>query len=102
MVSACVMWKGATKPFFVNDKGLKVNSKTYKKHLKKELLLKFNRIMNNSTWIFIQDSAPSPRVNIFQDFLKEKLGKRFFKHTECPPPPPHHPQIVINPLDYHF
>ena len=28
MVSACVMWKDATRPFFLSDKGLNVNSKT--------------------------------------------------------------------------
>ena len=28
MVSACVTWKGATKPFFVNENSLKVNAKT--------------------------------------------------------------------------
>ena len=49
MISACVTWKGAKKPFFVNHKGLKVISKTYKKHLEKELLAKVNRIMNNNT-----------------------------------------------------
>ena len=27
MVSACVTWKGATKPFVVNENGLKVNAK---------------------------------------------------------------------------
>ena len=79
MVSACVRWKGAKKPFFVSDKGLKVNSKTYKNTWKKRLLREVNRIINNSTWIFIQDSAPSHHPNIIQDFLKEKLCKRFFK-----------------------
>ena len=79
MVSACVTWKGATKPFFVNDKGLKVNSKTYKKHLEKERLPEVNRIMNNNILIFIQ------------------LGKRFIKHTEWPRSSPE-----CNPLDYHF
>ena len=79
MVSACVRWKGATKLFFVSDKGLKVNSKTYKKHLEKELLREVNRIINNSTCTFIQDSTPSHHPNIIQDFLKEKLCKRFFK-----------------------
>ena len=53
--------------------------------------------MNNNTWIFIQDSAPSYRANIVQDFVKEKLGKRFIKHTEWPPSSPD-----CNPLDYHF
>ena len=38
MVLACVISDGATKPFFVNDKGLKVNSRTYQKHLEKEIL----------------------------------------------------------------
>ena len=35
MVSACVMWEGATKPYFVNNKSVKVNSKTYKNTLKR-------------------------------------------------------------------
>ena len=32
MVSVSVTWKSATKPFFVNENGLKVNAKTFKKH----------------------------------------------------------------------
>jgi len=40
-----VTWNGATKPFFVNDRGLKVNSKSYKKHLEKELLPEVDRRM---------------------------------------------------------
>ena len=71
MVSACVTCKGATKSFFVNDEGLKVNSKTYiKKHLKKELLPEVNRI--------IRDSASSHRANIVQDFLKKKIGQKVY------------------------
>ena len=60
--------------FFVNVKGFKVNSKTYKKHLEKGLFHEVNRIMNNNTWILVQDSAPSHRANIFHNILKEKLG----------------------------
>ena len=97
MVSTWVTWKGATKQFFVNDKGLKVNSKIYKKYLEKEFLPEVNRIMNNNTSIFIQDSAPSHRANIGQDLLKGKLGKKFIKHAEWPPSSPD-----SNPLDYHF
>lgn len=97
MVSACVTWKGATKPFFVNDNGLKVNGKSYKKHLEKTLLPDVDRIMQNDRWIFIQDSAPSHRANIVQDFLKERLCTRFIKSTEWPPSSPD-----CNPLDYHF
>ena len=63
----------------------------------KELLPEVNRNMNNNIWVFIQDSAPSHRANIVQDFLKKNLGKRFIKHTECLPLCP-----GCNPLDYHF
>ena len=97
MVSACVTWNGATKPFFVNDKGLKVNSKTYKKHLENELLPEISKIMKKNDWIFVQDSAPSHRSNIVQDLLTEKLRKRFIKHNEWPPASPD-----CNPLDYYF
>ena len=97
MVSACITWKGVTKPFFVNNKGMKVNSKSYKKHLEKELIPEIEKKMNRNDWIFIQDSAPSQRANLVQGFLKEKLRKRFIKHNEWPP---HSPDC--NPLDYYF
>lgn len=64
MVSAFVTWKGATKPNFVNNKSMKVNFKTYKKHLEKELFPEVNRIMNKNTWIFIQHTAPLHCGNI--------------------------------------
>ena len=51
--------------------------------MEKDLLPEVNRVMNKNTWIFIQASVRSRcRVNIVQDFIKEKLGKRFIKHTE--------------------
>ena len=65
--------------------------------MEKELLLEVNRIMNNNISIFIQDSEPSHRANIAQDFLKEKLEKRFIKRTEWPPSSPD-----CNPLDCYF
>ena len=65
--------------------------------MEKEFLPEVNRIMNNNTSIFIQDSAPSHRANIGQDLLKGKLGKKFIKHAEWPPSSPD-----SNPLDYHF
>ena len=54
MVSACVTWYGASKPFFVSSKGLKVDSETYKKHLEEELLPDIECIVNRTDWIFIQ------------------------------------------------
>ena len=52
--------------------------------------------MNSTTWNFIQDVV-SHCTNIVQDFLKEKLGKRFIKHTEWPLSSPD-----CDPVDYHF
>ena len=75
MVSACVTWSGATKPFFVNEKGIKMNSELYKKHLKKELMPDKERIMNRNDWTFVQDSVPSHRSNLVQDFFSETLNK---------------------------
>ena len=54
-------------------------------------------MMKRKDWIFIQDSAPSHRANLVQDFLSEKLSKRFVKYSEWPPTSPD-----CNPLDYYF
>ena len=97
MVSACVTWKGATKPFFVNENGLKINGKMYKKHLEKKLLPEIDRLMKNESWKFIQDSTPYHRSNLVQNFLRERLHSRFIKSSEWPPSSPD-----CNPLDYHF
>ena len=69
----------------------------HKKHLEKQLFPKVDRLMNGASLIFLQDSTPSHRSNLFQNFLKEKLGSKFIKHTEWPPSSPD-----CNPYDYHF
>ena len=97
MVPACVTWKGATKPFFVNEDGLKVNAKAYQKHLEKQLFPEVGRLMNDTSWIFLQDSAPSHRSNLVQNFLNERLVSKFIKHTEWLPSSPDY-----NPLNYDF
>ena len=97
MVSVRVTWNGATKPFFVNDKDIKMNSKLYKKHLEKELIPEIEQTMNRNDWIFVQDSAPSHCSNLVQNFLSETLNKRFIKHNEWPTTSPY-----CNPLNYHF
>ena len=77
--------------------GLKVNAKGYNKHLEKILLSNTESIMKRNDWIFLQDSAPSHKSNLVQDFLTEKLHKRFVKHTEWAPT-----SLDCNFLDYHF
>ena len=97
MVSAALTWNGVTKPFFVNKKGLKVNSVNYEKHLRKELFPAIEKVMARDDWIFVQDGASSHTANIVQDFLKEKLKRRYVSSTEWPPSSPD-----SNPLDYYF
>eukprot|EP00111_Clytia_hemisphaerica_P021070 TCONS_00062096-protein len=82
MVSACISWYGATKPFFVSGDGVKVNAVSYHKHLDKQLIPEINKLVSRKDWVYIQDSAPSHRSNLVQDYLKEKLRKRFVKLGE--------------------
>ena len=81
IVSACLTWNGVTKPFFVNGCGVKMNAKTYKQHLQKELLPAVQRLYKHN-WIFVQDNTPSHRSNHVQDFLQEALNSRFIKTHE--------------------
>ena len=97
MVSACVSWHGATKPFFVSGDGMKVNSLSYKKHLDKQLLPEIDHLVNRKDQVYIQDSALSYRSNLVRDYLEEKLKTRFVKLCEWSPASPD-----CNPLDYHF
>ena len=68
MVSACVTWKGATKPFFVNENGLKVNAKTYKKHLEKQLFPEVDRLMNGTSL-----QRPISSLESCSKFLERKI-----------------------------
>ena len=82
MVSAALTWQGATKPFFVNKRGLKVNAVNYHKHLKKELFPAIQKVVKRTDWIFIQDGASSHTANLVQDYLDENLKRRYVKASE--------------------
>ena len=97
MVSAGLCYQGATKPFFVNNEGLKVNAQNYHKHLKNDLFPAIETLINRKDWIFVQDGASSHTSNLVQGFLKDTLKKRFISKTEWPPSSPD-----VNPLDYYF
>ena len=58
---------------------------------------KFKKGVAYKKSVFLQDSAPSHRSNLVQNFLKEKLDSKFIKHTEWLPSSPD-----CNPLGYHF
>ena len=55
------------------------------------------KLVKRDDWIFVQDSAPSHRSNLVQDFLEKTLKRRFVKCVEWPPSSPD-----VNPLDYFF
>ena len=97
MVSSAVCWFGATKSFFVNENGIKVNKENYFKNLKRQLFPAIEKLVKRNDWIFVQDSAPSHRSNLVQDFLEKSLKRHFVKCVEWPPSSPN-----VNPLDYFF
>lgn len=84
MVSAALSWFGATKPFYVNDRGLKVNSVNYVKHLRTELFPAIKEVYPGNDWTYVQDGATSHTANITQDFLIDTLGVRFVMKSEWP------------------
>ena len=79
MVSAAISWYGATKPFCVNENGIKVNKENYCKHFKKQLFPAIKKLVKHGGLIFVQDSAPSHRSNFVQDFLEKILKCHFVK-----------------------
>lgn len=97
MVSAGLCYHGATKPFFVNNQGLKVNAINYHKHLEKQLFPAIEKVVKRNDWVFIQDGASSHTSNLVQNYLSNTLKKRFVTKTEWPPSSPD-----VNPLDYFF
>ena len=97
MVSACVSWNGATKPFFVDPALVKVNSRYYRSHLKRELLPACDTLSEGEKYYFMQDGATSHTADITQEHLREKFGRRFIRKDQWPPNSPD-----CNPLDYFF
>ena len=83
--------------FFVNENGIKVNNENYCKHSKKQLFLAIKKLVKRDDWILVQDSAPSHRSNLRQDFLEKTLKHRFVKCVEWPPSSPD-----VNPSDDFF
>ena len=76
---------------------MKLNAEIYKQHLQKEFLPAVQRIYKHKNWIFIQDNAPSHRLNLVRDFLHETLNSCFIKTHEWFSSPPD-----CNPLDYYL
>ena len=63
MVSAVITWKGVNQPFFISENGIKVNEASYLNHLRDDLIPAAEAMYTNKGLAFVQDSAPSHRVN---------------------------------------
>ena len=81
----------------MNENGIKVNEDNYCKHLKKQLFPAIKKLVKRDDWIFVEESAPSQRSNLVQDFLEKTLKRHFVKFVEWPPS-----SADVNPLDYFF
>ena len=97
MISAGFTWFGVTRPFFVNEEGVKVNGENYQQHLQEELLPAIRSVYPREDFTFIQDGASSHTDKRVQKFLRANLGRRFVVAQDWPP---HSPDC--NPLDYYF
>ena len=96
LVSDVISWNGVWKPCFVGGSNLKYNSRSYLQHPRNDLIPAMKEIYPNSNFIFIQDSGPSHRAKIVQNFLREELKSRFVANIELPPSSPHcHPLLLI-------
>ena len=51
MVSAAIFWYDATKPFLVNENGIKVNKENYCKQLKKQLSPAIKKLVKRDDWM---------------------------------------------------
>ena len=79
MVSAAISWYGATKPFFVNENGIKVNKETYCKHFfKKTVFPAIKNLVKRDDWIFVQGYLS----NLVQDYLEKTVKRCFLKCVE--------------------
>ena len=64
MVSAVITGKVfVNQPFFISENGIKVNEASYLNHLRDDLIPAAEAMYTNKGLAFVQDSAPSHRVN---------------------------------------
>ena len=65
--------------FSFNGCGVKMNAKTYKRHLQKELLPAVQRLYKHKNWIFTQDNALSRRSYLNSNIIEViKAVLKFF------------------------
>ena len=68
MVSAGISWYGATKPFFVSEKGVKVNGPVYHKHLRTELFPAISKLVKKKIGSLHKTERHHTHQISFKDF----------------------------------
>ena len=66
-----------TKPFLVNNNGIKVDKENYCQHLRRELFLAIEKVIKCDDWTFAQDEMPTLQSRVVQDLLKTRLKRHF-------------------------
>ena len=94
MVSAGVSMHGKTDIIFIDHQKTKVNGEYYVGLLRDKLIPECRRLYPDDNYIFQQDSAPSHRCRLAQQFLEANTPD--FIHSDAWPP--NSPDL--NPLDY--
>src|SRR6218665_1608951 len=95
MVSAGVSMQGKTCIIFIDPQRTKVNGEHYVGLLRDKLIPECRRLYPDDNYIFQQDSAPSHRCRLAQQFLQANTPD--FIHSDAWPP--NSPDL--NPLDYY-
>jgi len=71
MVSVGVPWSGKTDVFFIDPRNTKVDQNRYNDLLKTSLLPEYRRLYPGSDFELLQDSVPSHRAKVMQQFLRQ-------------------------------
>lgn len=95
MVLGVVSSEGHVMPPYIFSQGLRVNAAGYIEVLKTVVKPWIDKVCKGRPYVFQQDSAPSHRASITQDWLSEN----FYDHVTPNMWPPNSPDL--NPMDYY-
>ena len=95
MVLGVVSSEGHVMPPYIFPQGLRVNAAGYINVLKTVVKPWINKVCNGRPYVFQQDSAPSHKAIVTQDWLSEN----FYDHVTPNMWPPNSPDL--NPMDYY-
>ena len=98
MVSNCLTWDQATKPFFVNGCGVKVNLQTYNDIYRRNFYLPFNLFMYVKAGFLYNTMYHHTVQTLYKIFYKKYSIHVLSKHMDVPLPLPIPLVTYCNPL----